>query len=167
MDQVPPWQHINEGYESPTEATFKRINPARTLEEWKERNSQRALEILGKNNTKLRQPAVRYIIWPAEKRHTDAELQSIWKYSYTRCWHYDPYAFNSDLKPYAEFAWVTSPTAFRHPTRNASRTIAPEPATVTAPFVSAGKQTASTLDNRRYESAIVETIKAEPPPNAP
>ncbi|KAG9514347.1 hypothetical protein KCU93_g9790, partial [Aureobasidium melanogenum] len=167
MDQVPPWQRITEGYESPTEETAAPVKAVESLKDWKRRNPQQALDILGKNNTKLRQPEVRIVIWPAKDRHTDSQLRTIWKFYYKRCWHLAPYAFNSDLKPYAEFEWVTSPTSFRRLARDASQTIAQQPATATNSAVSTVKHAKLPQDNRRSGLAIAESIKAEPPPNAP
>ncbi|KAG9847196.1 hypothetical protein KCU98_g6012, partial [Aureobasidium melanogenum] len=167
MDQVPPWQRITEGYESPTEETAGPIKAVESLKDWKRRNPQQALDILGKNNTKLRQPEVRIIIWPAKDRHTDSQLRSIWKFYYKSCWQFAPYAFNSDLKPYAEFEWVTSPTSFRRLARDASQTIARQPTTATNSVVSTVKHTKLPQDNRRSGPAIAQSIKAEPPPNAP
>ncbi|KAG9736727.1 hypothetical protein KCU90_g13668, partial [Aureobasidium melanogenum] len=166
-DQVPPWQRITEGYESPTEKTAGPIKAVESLKDWKRRNPQQALDILGKNNTKLRQPEVRIVIWPAKDRHTDSQLRTIWKFYYKRCWHLAPYAFNSDLKPYAEFEWVTSPTSFRHLARDASQTIARQPPTATNSVVSTVRHTKLPQDNHRSGPAIAESIKAEPPPNAP
>ncbi|KAG9582529.1 hypothetical protein KCU60_g14859, partial [Aureobasidium melanogenum] len=113
-----------------------------------------ALEILGKNNTKLRQPEVRIIIWPAKDRHTDSQLRALWKFYYKSCWQFAPYAFNSDLKPYAEFEWVTSPTSFRCLARDASQTIARQPPTATNSVVSTVKHTKLPQDNRRSGPAI-------------
>lgn len=76
-------------------------------------------------------------------------------------------AFNSDLKPYAEFEWVTSPTSFRRLAHDASQTIAQQPATATNSAVSTVKHAKLPQDNRRSGLAIAESIKAEPPPNAP
>ncbi|KAG9675663.1 hypothetical protein KCU76_g16096, partial [Aureobasidium melanogenum] len=167
MDQVPPWQRIAEGYESPTEETAVSIKRVESLEEWKRRNPQHALEVLGKKNTKLRQPEVRIIIWPAKDRHTDAQLRAIWKYYYKRCWFYAPYAFNSELKPYAEFEWVSSPTSRRHLARSLSQTIVRPPATATTSVVGAFQHTDPPQGNRRSGPATTKSIKAEPPPNAP
>ncbi|KAG9666556.1 hypothetical protein KCU99_g10180, partial [Aureobasidium melanogenum] len=164
---MPPWQRITEGYESPTEETAGPVKAVESLKDWKRRNPQQALDILGKNNTKLRQPEVRIVIWPAKDRHTDSQLRTIWKFYYKRCWHLAPYAFNSDLKPYAEFEWVTSPTSFRRLAHDASQTIAQQPATATNSAVSTVKHAKLPQDNRRSGLAIAESIKAEPPPNAP
>lgn len=76
-------------------------------------------------------------------------------------------AFNSDLKPYAKFEWVTSPTSFRRLARDASQTIAQQPTTATNSVVSTVKHTKLPQDNRRSGPAIAQSIKAEPPPNAP
>ncbi|KAG9943964.1 hypothetical protein KCU85_g8313, partial [Aureobasidium melanogenum] len=167
MDQVPPWQRIAEGYESPTEETAVSIKRVESLEEWKRRNPQQALEVLGKKNTKLRQPEVRIIIWPAKDRHTDAQLRAIWKYCYKKCWYYAPYAFNSELKPYAEFEWVSSPTSRRHLARNASQTPARPPATAATSVAGTFKHTKPPQNNRRSGPATAGLIKAEPPPDAP
>lgn len=75
-------------------------------------------------------------------------------------------AFKSDLNPYAEFEWVTSPTSFRRRARDASLPIAQQPATITS-VVGTVKRMASTLDNRGSGPAIARSMKAEPPLNAP
>lgn len=76
-------------------------------------------------------------------------------------------AFNSELKPYADFEWVTSPTSRRHLARNASQPPAWPPATTTTSVAGAFKRAEPPQDNHRPRPVIAESIKAEPPLNAP
>lgn len=76
-------------------------------------------------------------------------------------------AFNSELKPYAEFEWVSSPTSRRHLARNASQTPARPPATAATSVAGTFKHTKPPQNNRRSGPATAGLIKAEPPPDAP
>ncbi|KAH0024700.1 hypothetical protein KCU78_g4968, partial [Aureobasidium melanogenum] len=158
------------GYETPTEENFVEINQVYSLAEWIAAHAAEAPRLLGKKNTRLKLAKVRIQIWPADVRHTNFQLRAIWKYCNERCWQLAPYAFNTDLRPYAEFAWVVYSTKIRFSSNETTLTIAERPA-LAAPLVNTVKHTNST-DNRRSAATALETLsrpsvnKAEPPPNA-
>jgi len=74
-----------------TEQTFEPLRPVYTLAEWIQRDTEKAAKVLGKKNTRLREPKVRLEIWPLQVRHTPFQLRSIWKYCNERCWKLAPY----------------------------------------------------------------------------
>ncbi|KAG9748827.1 hypothetical protein KCU73_g6987, partial [Aureobasidium melanogenum] len=158
------------GYETPTEENFVEIKQVYSLAEWIAAHAEEAPRLLGKKNTRLKLAKVRIQIWPANVRHTNFQLRAIWQYCNERCWQLAPYAFNTDLRPYAESAWVVYSTKIRFSSDETTLTIAERPA-LAAPLVNTVKHTNST-DNRRSAVTALETLsrpsvnKAEPPPNA-
>ncbi|KAG9567637.1 hypothetical protein KCU71_g3897, partial [Aureobasidium melanogenum] len=169
-DPIPHWQVVAGGYETPTEENFVEIKQVYSLAEWIAAHAEEAPRLLGKKNTRLKLAKVRIQIWPANVRHTNFQLRAIWQYCNERCWQLAPYAFNTDLRPYAEFAWVVYSTKIRFSSDETTLTIAERPA-LAAPLVNTVKHTNST-DNRRSAVTALETLsrpsvnKAEPPPNA-
>ena len=74
-----------------TEQTFEELRHIYPLTEWIQRDPDRAAKVLGKNNTKLRLPEVRRVVWQLRIRHTNFQLRAIWKYCNERCWELAPY----------------------------------------------------------------------------
>lgn len=62
-----------------------------SLSEWTRSHAAEAVRVLGKTNTRLSQPEVRMVVWPASIRHTDAELRAIWKFYNDSCHLLAPY----------------------------------------------------------------------------
>ncbi|THW42582.1 hypothetical protein D6D21_05792 [Aureobasidium pullulans] len=116
------WQVIPDGYDSPKEDDFGEVRSVHSLSEWTRSHAAEAVRVLGKTNTRLSQPEVRMVVWPASIRHTDAELRAIWKFYNDSCHLLAPYAFTLLKRPYAEFSWVIHSTRKRFPSlRNATR----------------------------------------------
>ncbi|KAH0364678.1 hypothetical protein KCU65_g6638, partial [Aureobasidium melanogenum] len=170
-DPIPHWQVVAGGYESPTEENFEEIRQVYSLADWVSEHAEEAIRLLGKKNTRLKQPEVRLQIWPVNVRHTNFQLRAIWKYCNERCWQLAPYAFNSDLRPYAEFSWVVYPTKARFSGNKTTPTIAVRPAPATSVFNNI-KHTQS-LDNRHSGPPVAQKVstpgvnRVQLQPNAP